>query len=358
MNTRKVCDQLNVTPKMLRIYEQQGLLAPKRTENSYRDYSREDLFQIEIIVRLRGLGFSIKEIRDILRHHKGEGDYMNSFYIQIKGIESRIKELNAAKRKLQKTINHLMNHAGDENIMDIIYEASGPEKRENAYEAMMREWDFDIMATDYVERFLKENKGYNAGIRMCREIIEREDPKQERTILDVGCGTCNLWEACETQYNLTAMDSSLNMLIAARSKVPWAKFCLADITNMDRGEPGTFDLVISTFTLHHIEENRQELALKNMIDLCAASGKVILIEKYFQDRREQQREESRLKSAGKEEALSVLASEHYLFLDQLREYLRYKNCSLEFSQAAENVGCFILQKAATTGDPHRSQCPR
>lgn len=342
MNTKKVCLQLKVTPKMLRIYEQQGLISPKRLENSYREYSREDLFQIEIIVRLRELGFSIKEIKGILQYHEAEGDYMNSFYIQIKGIENRIKELNAAKRKLQKTINRIINHTGDEPIMDIIYEASGPEEKENAYEAMIREWDFDIMATDYVERFLKENERYKAGINCCRKLIEREDPQHRLDILDVGCGTCNLWEVYAAPYQLTAMDSSLNMLIAAQNKVPWAKYCLADITSFDKREFAKFDLVISTFTLHHIEEDRQELALKNMIDLCRAAGKVILIEKYFQDPAEQQEEKERLKAAGKQEALSVLTSEHYLFLTQVEEYVNYLRCSLEFSRIAEHVGCFVI----------------
>lgn len=328
---------------MLRIYEQQGLIAPKRLENAYRDYSKEDLFQIEIIVRLRELGFSIKEIKEILQcHDEAEGDHLNAFYIQIKGIENRIKELNTAKRKLQKTINHIINNASDENIIDIIYESSRPEVKENAYETMMREWDFDIMARDYVERFLKENKGYNAGIQTCRQLIEGEDP--DSRILDVGCGTCNLWEIYKTGYNLTAMDSSLNMLIAARNKVPWAKFCLADITEMGAETLGQFDLVIATFTLHHIDGDKQELALRNMVDLCKSSGKVMVIEKYFRNGEEQAQEEARLKIEGKQEALSVLTSEWYLVLTQLEQYLQYLKCDLKFSPVAKNIGCFIITK--------------
>ncbi len=47
MNTKTVCEKLSVTPKMLRVYEEHGLIKPKRLENNYRDYSVENLVQIE-----------------------------------------------------------------------------------------------------------------------------------------------------------------------------------------------------------------------------------------------------------------------------------------------------------------------
>ena len=46
MNTKMVCQKLSVTPKMLRIYEEQGLIAPKRKENNYREYTAENLVEI------------------------------------------------------------------------------------------------------------------------------------------------------------------------------------------------------------------------------------------------------------------------------------------------------------------------
>lgn len=49
MNTKTVCEKLSVTPKMLRVYEEHGLIKPKRLENNYRDYSVENLVQIETL---------------------------------------------------------------------------------------------------------------------------------------------------------------------------------------------------------------------------------------------------------------------------------------------------------------------
>lgn len=52
----------------LRYYERIGLLdPPPRTSGGYRDYRREDVDRLQFITRGRGLGFSIEEIRNLLR---------------------------------------------------------------------------------------------------------------------------------------------------------------------------------------------------------------------------------------------------------------------------------------------------
>lgn len=342
MNTRKVCDQLHVTQKMLRVYEDQGLIAPKRKENAYRDYSIEDLFQIELIVRLRKLGFSIKDIKRIFQHNKTEEDYINTFYIQIKAIENKIKELEEAKNRLANTVNEVINREDLEDITKIIYQAAAPEEKENAYEEMVRQWDFDQMAINYVERFLKEDDQYLAGIQNARALIRQEGGAKR--ILDVGCGTCNLWETMGTRYQVTALDSSLNMLMAAREKVPWAVFCLSDITRLNQEALGQFDLVISTFTLHHIDKNGQEAALKNMMQLCKPSGKVVIIERCFQNHQQRLKAEEWLKEQGRDEELAILESEWYLYLDQVRDYVHYLKCKMEVTEIRKNVRRIIIEK--------------
>lgn len=49
----------------IRYYEQEGLIAPSRRENSYREYSQEDLQTLERVRLLRALGCSVAQIRDI-----------------------------------------------------------------------------------------------------------------------------------------------------------------------------------------------------------------------------------------------------------------------------------------------------
>jgi Cu(I)-responsive transcriptional regulator len=57
-----------VSAKMIRHYEQIGLIpAAGRRDSNYRDYGHHDLHRLGFIRRARDLGFSIEEIRELLR---------------------------------------------------------------------------------------------------------------------------------------------------------------------------------------------------------------------------------------------------------------------------------------------------
>jgi DNA-binding transcriptional MerR regulator len=52
----------------IRYYERIGLLPlPYRTQGNYRIYSPEDIRRLRFIRRCRGLGFTIEQLRDLLR---------------------------------------------------------------------------------------------------------------------------------------------------------------------------------------------------------------------------------------------------------------------------------------------------
>jgi MerR family transcriptional regulator, copper efflux regulator len=57
-----------VSAKMIRHYEAIGLIpAADRRDSNYRDYGHHDLHRLGFIRRARDLGFSIEEIRNLLR---------------------------------------------------------------------------------------------------------------------------------------------------------------------------------------------------------------------------------------------------------------------------------------------------
>ena len=67
MRIKEVEDLVGITSKNIRFYEKEGLLSPGREkENSYRDYSEEDVKRLQVIKLLRKLDMPISGISDVL----------------------------------------------------------------------------------------------------------------------------------------------------------------------------------------------------------------------------------------------------------------------------------------------------
>lgn len=63
MTIKEVEARTGLSRANVRFYEQEGLIAPERRENGYRDYSEADCRELEKIKLLRALGLSLEEIR-------------------------------------------------------------------------------------------------------------------------------------------------------------------------------------------------------------------------------------------------------------------------------------------------------
>lgn len=67
MNIGQAAKRSGISAKMIRYYEEIGLLpAPKRSESGYRDYSDADIRMLGFIQHARELGFSSEQMKELL----------------------------------------------------------------------------------------------------------------------------------------------------------------------------------------------------------------------------------------------------------------------------------------------------
>ena len=93
MKINEVEQQVGVSKKNIRFYEQQGLLHPKRnTENGYREYDEADVLLLKKIKLLRKLSLPIEEIREIQR-----GDLLLTDALQRQLIVLEREQTNLAE---------------------------------------------------------------------------------------------------------------------------------------------------------------------------------------------------------------------------------------------------------------------
>lgn len=101
----EVAKQSGINLQTIRYYERQGLLAPSsRTEAGYRIFSSESVRRIRFIKRAQGLGFSLKEIKDLLSlrigAHTTQVDIRKRTKAKIAEVEQKIRHLQAIHASL------------------------------------------------------------------------------------------------------------------------------------------------------------------------------------------------------------------------------------------------------------------
>lgn len=67
----ELADLAGVSPRTIRYYHKKGLLSPVAySESQYRQYDKSSLLQLQQILMLKYIGFSLEEITEIFRHRK------------------------------------------------------------------------------------------------------------------------------------------------------------------------------------------------------------------------------------------------------------------------------------------------
>lgn len=97
MLINEVCKECNLTKKAVEYYTEQGLIQPRITENGYRQFSETDALKLKRIAVLRGLGFSVPEIRTIL-----ENDSRTAIYDVLNRKELEIVELQTKQALIKQ----------------------------------------------------------------------------------------------------------------------------------------------------------------------------------------------------------------------------------------------------------------
>jgi len=106
----QLAKQSRVNLETIRYYERRGLLRrPPRTDSGYRIFSANDVQRIRFIKRAQELGFSLKEIQELLalRIHPGTScaEIRQRTEVKIADIDEKIRTLKAMKKALVRLTN-------------------------------------------------------------------------------------------------------------------------------------------------------------------------------------------------------------------------------------------------------------
>jgi len=111
MNIGEAARHSGVSAKMIRHYEGIGLISKAaRSYSGYRTYSASDVHTLRFVRQARSLGFSIKQIGQLLglwRNQRRPSSKVKALAQEhIAELDARIAEMQAMKRTLQALAEH------------------------------------------------------------------------------------------------------------------------------------------------------------------------------------------------------------------------------------------------------------
>ncbi|MGC3872666.1 MerR family transcriptional regulator [Halomonas sp. GXIMD04776] len=109
MKVGELAKSAGVTAETVRHYTREGLLQPRRDpDNGYQLYDSDSLNRLRFIQRARTLGFSVREIAEILGH-ADHGDspcplVRDLLASRLPQIQARIAELQALAERMEQAL--------------------------------------------------------------------------------------------------------------------------------------------------------------------------------------------------------------------------------------------------------------
>lgn len=126
MQIKAFAQKYQMQADTIRYYEKEKILKPKRRENGYREYDEECEKQIQLVIVLKQLGFTLKEIQQILvlRNEAITTDCNNSAVLllnqKIVKLEEKIHFYQQALKVVQtiKELVHEENYIENKEVIE------------------------------------------------------------------------------------------------------------------------------------------------------------------------------------------------------------------------------------------------
>ena len=117
----ELADFFGTTPKALRLYEKKGIIVPSKVDpqTGYRYYSADQVKKLNVLVELQELGFSLNEIKKIMKGGLKSQGFLESLYSKKveweqkkSGIQKKIDAIETIEQKLSREV-------GDKEITEM-----------------------------------------------------------------------------------------------------------------------------------------------------------------------------------------------------------------------------------------------
>lgn len=254
----EVAKLTNVTIRTIRYYDNIKLLNPSKYGiMGTRLYNSKDIMKLQEILTLKLIGFSLKEISEIV-----DGSSKNTFYETLNTQEKALKEKIGQINKVIDLISDAKRTLGDKEndwnkFTNIIKAIKATEISVNQYKTL----------GNLTKRIsLHEEFSTNKEIGWYEWCYQKMNFNKNKKILEVGCGNARLWkknmEKIDRSLDITLTDIETKMVEESKKelqeKLELFHFDVVDVCKLPY-EDSSFDSVIANHMLYHVKDIEKSL---------------------------------------------------------------------------------------------------
>lgn len=287
MRIKEVADRLNVSARAIRFYEEKGLIQLQKTEgNQYRVFSEADVERLKTILALREVGMPLATVKKALDEaERGEAEELIE-YLERQRAEMTdewicLKDMIGTTERMIQSLKE--TQAEPDRIHELAIELKDVKERRQNWEDR---WNFDGQADSYDEQVYRSvrdfnvHENYDEALNLTAEWVDAGDGEEG---LDIGIGTGNLaGRFVKSGAHMYGVDQSANMLKGCARKFPQIETKLGHFLALPFDDH-RFDFVVTSYALHHLEDEQKELALAEMERVLKPAGRICITDLMFEN---------------------------------------------------------------------------
>lgn len=355
MKIQEAAEQLGMTTRAIRFYEQKGLLPPlAKEQNGYRVFNEMDISRLRTIGALREMNLSIEQIRCCIDDaNQGNMASVHPFLLEKRQeLAMQYTELKRLLGQIDKLLNgYDSDQANQGEMMMNDLHAIGEQSRR--YQKLRSDWsdrwNFDKQAGHYDYAVvngtgpLDVHADYEAILdRVCLEAIQ-ESKTGERG-LEIGIGTGNLAGRClRLGADMTGIDQSNAMLERCREKWPDIRLLQGNMLALPLADEA-FNFIISTYALHHVTDDQKEIALAEMTRLLHPDGRIVIADLMFRNEAHRATFIDELTAAGDVQGIEALHDEYFADRSRLITWLEQQGFEVKAEQLNHLMHMLTISK--------------
>ena len=269
--TGELAKLTGVSYKTIRHYYESGLLTPERVdENKYKKFGQAAVEQLQKILMLKYLDFSLEEISEMLKKEEPA----EAFARQAELLRKRKEHLEHVLQAVEE-IQRLEADNQWEKMLDIIHLVTWKEELVKQYEV-----------SDNLQKRINLHAYSTAKEPWFAWVLEGLELKPGMKILELGCGTGALWtsqkELLPEDLEIVLTDLSEGMLEAAKSEISqfheyfdakrirfvFLQLQAEDFVSQDR----QYDRILANHLLFYIPDEKRPQVLENCAKALKEDG--------------------------------------------------------------------------------------